>query len=52
MREMHEREEGFEVHNTRLKFDQAEILKGVDIRVKGECLDQERKRSIEKEVRK
>ena len=49
MREMHKKEEGFEVYTTRLKLDQAEILKGVEIRVRGgECLGRERNRSIEK----
>ena len=48
MLEMHEREEEFEVHTTRLKLDQAEILKGLEIRVRGECLGRERNGSIEK----
>ena len=51
MREMHEREreKGFEVQTTRLKLDQDKILKGVEIRVRGECLGLERSGSIEKE---
>ena len=49
MCEMYEREEGSEVHTTRLKLDQAEILKGVEIRVRGKCLGQERSGSIENE---